>query len=130
MRSKLFFLSLFTCLLENSVCFGALIYDFQSPGATVLDGLTQGTFTVSGVPLDVQSGTFTTAGVFAPGDQNSKLSVSSDGLGMTSDIAGGDQIQADTTLAGVHDGVLFTFDPLFVPTEISLTRFSNLKMPD
>jgi len=114
-----------SCVLALTFAMGCSVsYDFQSPAAAALDGITEGTLTVDGVPLVVQAGTMTAAGVFTWGGSNATLYVVSyDGLGMVSSIAGSPQIQADTSVASVHDGVVFLFGPMFTPQQITLSKF-------
>lgn len=101
----------------------ALSYDFTSPGAAVLDGSTSGDFIVDGIALEVQAGLMNNLGDFTLGGNDAALLITTNGLGMTSDIAPSYQIQADTAIAGIHDGVVFNFDPLFIPETISLASF-------
>jgi hypothetical protein len=102
-----------------------MIYDFTLPGASILNGQTTGTFIVDGIPLQVQAGLMTQDGDFDLGGANSALLIGASGLGMTSDLAGGSQIQADTSIATIHDGVVLMFSPLFIPQSMTLSSFFN-----
>jgi hypothetical protein len=42
---------------------------------------------------------------------------------MVSSIAPSYQIQADTSIASLHDAVVFSFDAMFTPQQITLSKF-------
>jgi len=102
----------------------SLIYDFASPGATVLDGFDQGTFIVDGVPLTVSAGTMDQSGTFALGAANAAMFVGAvtlfgdppvTGLGVNSDIGSGASVEGPLSR---QEGLVFDFDPSFHPREI------------
>lgn len=108
----------------------ALTYDFTSMDAFgALDGQTQSIFTAGGVPLNIQAGLTNASGDFILGDEAAALAVSTfadagshAGLGVTSTTTNS-QVNADTLIAGKYEAIVFNFNPLFVPKEISLTSF-------
>ena len=118
-------------LLALSVCTTtsfALVYDFRSLEAfSALHGQIGGTFTVDGIPSEVRAGLMNASGDFNLGGGSATLAISpftDAGLGVVS-TSGNDQVNADTFIFGLSDGVVFNFDPLFAPEEITLTKFFN-----
>ena len=106
-------------LLFGTGC--AVKYDFTDAGASVLTGQTTATYTVRGVPLEIDAGTMTDSGSFTLGGASGTLYTGvEDGLGVITIglPQGGHQVT-------VGEGVVFHFDSAFVPGRISLERFGN-----
>lgn len=122
------------CLFHGATTF-ALTYNFESSEATVLDGLTVGTFVVSGVPLEVQAGLLDATGNFTLGGADASLSVVSPGSIPSFPLAGGLGINStlfsgtdlSQALEGINqEGLLFNFDPIFEPQILTFRVFGNV----
>lgn len=105
--------------LYSSLSF-ALMYDFGSTEAGVLNGLTEETFVVDGIPLQIQAGTMTSVGAFTLGGLGSTMCIDSSGLGVSQNSFCS-QLQVDT--AGEPEAIVFNFNSLFIPEEIALDKF-------
>lgn len=118
-------------------------YDFESTAADILNGLTEGTLEVDGVPLLVKAGLLDSAGEFTLGAAGARLSVvppgsisdipEAGGLGVNSSIDIGASLRDALTCFPLspftcsnEEGLLFEFDPRFVPDTLTLRTFGGV----
>ncbi len=108
----------------------ALMYDFESPAASILNGNASGTYVVDSTPLQVLAGSMTSGGDFTLGGNSATIhiaspgsipSVSRGGIGVNSSVSSG---SIDEMLTK-DEGVVFNFDSLFTPEKIHITRSNS-----
>jgi hypothetical protein len=134
-QAKSCFLSLSlvsVCLSVTAPASAATVtYDFRTPAAaSALAGPASATYVAGGVPLQIQAGLLTQEGQFARGAENAALTVTlvppdrpgEVGLGVLSD-----EISLSYPEEGLsmHEGLVFQFSPLFHPTRITLSGFTQ-----
>ena len=107
----------------------ALTYDFTTPEASILNGLSTGAVTITGIPLEIRAGLMLPAtGDFFLSHGGTFLSTGLEGLGVNDaddTLAIVSQVQADSIVPGLTESIVFNFDPLFTPETITLARLFN-----